>query len=58
MQSGVDLETVRRISGHKTLSMVLKYTHVSDSHVDAAIDKIAIDLPSVEAEPATPLRRH
>jgi len=57
VQSGVDLETVRRISGHKTLSMVLKYTHVSDAHVDAAIDKIAIDLPSVEAEPVAPLRR-
>jgi len=58
VQSGVDLETVRRISGHKTLSMVLKYTHISDAHVDAAIDKIAIDLPSMESEPVTPLHRH
>ncbi len=57
VQNGVDLATVRRISGHKTLSMVLKYTHVSDAHVDAAIDKIAIDLPSMEIEPVTPLRR-
>ena len=57
VQNGVDLATVRRISGHKTLSMVLKYTHVSDAHVDAAIDKIAIGLPSVDAEPVTPLRR-
>ena len=57
VQSGVDLETVRRISGHKTLSMVLKYTHVSDAHVDAAIDKIAIDLSSVEIKPVTLLRR-
>ncbi|MCH8951801.1 MAG: tyrosine-type recombinase/integrase, partial [Proteobacteria bacterium] len=57
VQSGADLETVRKISGHKTLSMVLRYTHVSDAHVDAAIDKIAIDLPSVVAEPVTPLRR-
>ncbi len=57
VQSGVDLETVRRISGQKTLGMVLRYTHVSDAHVDAAIDKIAIDLPSVKTEPVTPLRR-
>ena len=57
VQSGVDLETVRRISGHKTLSMVLRYTHISDAHIDASIDKIAIDLPSVEAEPVTLLRR-
>ena len=56
VQSGVDLETVRRISGHKTMTMVLRYTHVSDAHVDAAIDKIAIDLSSVKTEPVTPLR--
>ena len=54
VQSGVDLETVRRISGHKTLSMVLKYTHISDAHVDAAIDKIAIDLSPPEAGTVEP----
>ena len=57
VQSGVDLETVRRISGHKTLSMVLKYTHISDAHIDEAIDKIAIDLSPPETGTVEPLRR-
>ena len=28
VQAGVDLPTVQRISGHKTLTMVLRYAHV------------------------------
>ncbi|MCH8168153.1 MAG: site-specific integrase, partial [Proteobacteria bacterium] len=57
VQGGVDLETVRRISGHKTLSMVLKYTHISDAHIDEAIDKIAIDLSPPETGTVEPMRR-
>ena len=34
VEAGVDLPTIRRISGHKTLSMVLRYAHVSGSHVN------------------------
>jgi site-specific recombinase XerD len=37
VQAGVDLPTVPRISGHKTLAMVLRYSHVSAPHIDAAI---------------------
>ena len=37
IQAGVDLSTVQRISGHKTLAMVLRYTHIEGSHIDAAI---------------------
>ena len=36
VQAGVDLPTVQRISGHKTLAMVLRYSHVSAPHIDAA----------------------
>jgi integrase len=43
----VDLPTVQKISGHKTLQMVLKYTHMTDSHVDASID--AIDTGNLDA---------
>jgi integrase len=57
VQGGVDLETVRRISGHKTLSMVLKYTHISDAHIDEAIDKIAIDLSPPKTGTVESLRR-
>lgn len=37
MQAGVDLPTIQRISGHKTMAMVLRYTHVHGNHIDAAI---------------------
>ena len=35
VQAGVDLPTIQRISGHKTLAMVLRYAHVSSAHIDA-----------------------
>ena len=31
---------MQRISGHKTLAMVLRYTHLSDAHVDDAVSKL------------------
>ncbi len=37
---GVDLPTAQRISGHKTLAMVLRYTHVHGSHIDAAVEHL------------------
>jgi integrase len=37
VQAGVDLPTIQQISGHKTLAMVLRYTHVHGTHVDKAI---------------------
>lgn len=40
IRANVDLPTVQKISGHKTMAMVLRYTHLSDSHVDAAMSKL------------------
>jgi integrase len=40
VQSGVDLPTVARISGHRTLSMVAKYAHANGEHIQAATDKL------------------
>ncbi|MFS2101890.1 tyrosine-type recombinase/integrase [Variovorax sp. Varisp85] len=41
VQSGVDLPTVKRISGHKTLQMAEKYAHQNDGeHIKAAMDKL------------------
>ena len=45
VQAGVDLPTVQRISGHKTLAMVLRYTHVHGRHIDDAIRAIGRTLP-------------
>ena len=45
VQAGVDLPTVQRISGHKTLAMVLRYTHVHGRHIYDAIRAIGRTLP-------------
>ncbi|WP_443027154.1 tyrosine-type recombinase/integrase [Sphingomonas sp. LB3N6] len=42
VKAGVDLPTVQRVSGHKTLSMVLRYTHVDGAHIDGAIEHLGI----------------
>ncbi len=40
VQAGVDLPTVKRISGHKTLIMVERYAHQHGAHIEAAMDKL------------------
>ncbi|MDX2165254.1 MAG: site-specific integrase [Gammaproteobacteria bacterium] len=40
VQAGVDLPTVQRISGHKTLQMVVRYAHQNGAHIQAAMDKL------------------
>lgn len=40
VKAGVDLPTIQKISGHKTLAMVLHYTQLSDTHIDAAVAKL------------------
>jgi len=37
VKAGVDLPTIQKVSGHKTLAMVLRYTHLSDDHIDQAV---------------------
>ncbi len=40
VQTGVDLPTVMRISGHKTLAMVQRYSHQNGEHIRAAMNKL------------------
>ena len=40
VQAGVDLPTVKRISGHKTLTMVERYAHANGEHIRAAMDRL------------------
>ena len=41
VQARVDLPTVQRISGHKDLSMVLRYAHQSGTHIQEAMEALA-----------------
>jgi len=40
VQAGVDLPTVKRISGHKSLATVERYVHQNREHIQAAMDKL------------------
>ena len=45
VQAAVDLPTVQQISGHKTIAMVLRYTHVHGRHIDEAMLALGRPLP-------------
>ncbi|MBI0477483.1 site-specific integrase [Sphingomonas sp. MA1305] len=45
VRAGVDLPTIQRISGHKTLAMVLRYVHIHGQHIDDAIAAIDSAFP-------------
>jgi integrase len=45
VQAGTDIPTIQRISGHKTVSMVLHYTHVHGSHIDTALEALNAPFP-------------
>src|SRR5262249_930031 len=45
VKAGVDLPTIQRISGHKTLAMVMRYSHVHGDHIDRAIRTIGRGIP-------------
>jgi integrase len=53
VQAGVDLPTIQKISGHKTLAMVLRYAHVHGKHIDKAIAAIGRTLPEHETNVIT-----
>jgi integrase len=40
VQAGVDLPTIQRISGHRTLAMVARYAHANGEHINSAMDKL------------------
>lgn len=40
VMAGVDLRTVAQLPGHKTLQMVMRYAHLSQSHELAAVERL------------------
>ncbi len=36
--AGVDINTVRELLGHKSMAMTLRYSHLSQSHKQRAVD--------------------
>ncbi len=42
VKAGVDLPTIQKVSGHKTLQMVLRNTHVHGPHIDRAMTNLEL----------------
>lgn len=51
VKAGVDLPTIQEISGHRTLAMVLRYTHLSNDHIDQAVSKLESGLSCAVTPP-------
>lgn len=41
IMSGVDLTTVKKLLGHADIETTMVYSHLSDEHVDKAVDKLS-----------------
>lgn len=41
VMAGVDIRTVQEIMGHKTLTMTMRYSHLSEGHLNEAINRIS-----------------
>ena len=54
VKAGVDLPTIQKISGHETLAMVLRYTHVHGEHIDRAASTLGIGLSAGAAPKPRP----
>jgi hypothetical protein len=39
--TGVDLRTVAELLGHRTLQMVMRYSHLAPEHQASAVDRLA-----------------
>jgi integrase len=47
---GVDLLTIKELVGHKTLSMTLRYAHLSPSHQRQAVERLVSDPTSTRTD--------
>ncbi len=42
VMAGVDLNTVKQIAGHSSITTTLKYAHLAPGHAQAAVEKVAL----------------
>jgi len=55
--AGVDLNTIRELLGHKTMTMTMRYAHLSDEHRKQAVDLLGDKLKGIiSANPTNPTK--
>ena len=42
VMNGVDIRTVQQLLGHKTIAMTMRYSHISNEFMKAAVDKLRL----------------
>ena len=53
VRAGADIPTIMKISGHKTVAMVLRYTHVDAAHIDDAAAALGMTFPGAAHQQST-----
>ena len=53
VRAGADIPTIMKISGHKTVAMVLRYCHVDSAHIDAAAATLGMAFPGTTPQLST-----
>jgi integrase len=48
VMSGVDIRTVQQLLGHKDIKMTLRYSHLSKTHLQDAVNKVGTNLAQIE----------
>src|SRR5262249_15381070 len=53
VMAGVDIRTVQELMGHSTITMTMRYAHLSPAHLREAVNKISLREPAAKTENET-----
>lgn len=51
--AGVDIRTVQELMGHSTITMTMRYAHLSPAHLKAAVNQASLFTQRVSSDRST-----